>query len=596
MKRYMQALGLIIALAVAAAATAQPAEPPSGADRWHFRLEPQFFASPDAEIDARAEVRDLASQLTDASARLDTPTDLLAALAIEDQMQRTFRRHDLYLFLRFAVDTSQTDGLEAADEMRLLRGTASRTLAAAIASLSDGWLTAAMRAEPGLARYRYNLEMIRVDAAHRPSFETEAAIAAFASLHSGRDYAPAVQGLVYPPVTIDGAPVDYQAERDRIETHPDPAIRAAGERAFFAGYATQRALFAHLLSDSITGANVAARLRGFDYAIDEATAAAHLPRANYRRLLDSVARHADGFKAWGARINDPFASERNWSADESVAAIIASAAALGPAYRDAFAALLDPVNGRADFAGSGDRLPLRGTASVYPIGTSAIYMQHFGGTLLDLVVMAHEGGHAVQADLMFANQVPMVQAAGPGYFTESFGRFQELLLLDHLYSSAVGDADRMLFRDALAARLLSVFNSAEEAAIELAIHEAAGGSAPLTADRLDTLTAEAGARYSNAYGETPERRGLWMVAEGYYMAPMQELNDAYASLLAVRYYQAWRADPQGFATTYLTLLTRGYDAPPAEMLDDAVGLDLLAEDFAEATLTALDAEIAALYP
>lgn len=88
-----------------------------------------------------------------------------------------------------------------------------------------------------------------------------------------------------------------------------------------------------------------------------------------------------------------------------------------------------------------------------PTGGSAIYINAFGGSLLDLIVLAHEGGHAVQAQLMLRNNVPMAYAAGPGYFTESFGRFQELLLLDHLNRAASTVDEKRLMRDTFAARL-----------------------------------------------------------------------------------------------------------------------------------------------
>lgn len=576
---------------------AEPLAAQSGdAVEWRFRLEPQFFASPAAEIEARQELRDLADQLTQASLSLTRAADLLAALALEDRMQRAFRRHDLYHFLRFAIDTEQTGGLAVADELRQARTAASAALAASIADRPDGWVERALASESALERYRYRLQTIRSEASTRLAPGTEAALAAFAPLHSARDYTPTVQDLVFPAVRVDGKVIDFAPNRGQLESHSDPAVRLAGERALLAGYASQRALFAHLLMDSISGANAAARLRGHSDALDKAASEAHVTVEHYRGLLGAVASQAGVFKKWQARTADPFTSERRWSAAEAVAAITASAAALGPTYRGAFAALLDPANGRADLKGPGNRLPIRGTASVYPIGTSAIYLQEYKGSLLDLIVMAHEGGHAVQADLMFDNQVPMMQSAGPGYFTESFGRFQELLLLDYLFRTASSGPDRNLFRDALAARLLSVFNSAEEAAIELAIHDAASEPAPPTADLLDAVTLKAGERYSNAYRELPERRGVWMMSEGYFMAPLQELNDAYASLLAMRYYQAWRANPEQFAASYRALLSRGYNAPPAEMIKDALGLDLLSVDFAPTTLAALDAEIARLYP
>jgi oligoendopeptidase F len=214
---------------------------------------------------------------------------------------------------------------------------------------------------------------------------------------------------------------------------------------------------------------------------------------------------------------------------------------------------------------------------------------------LDLIVLAHEGGHAVQAQLMYRNNVPMAYAAGPGYFTESFGRFQELLLLDHLHGAARTREEKGLIRDAFAARLLAVFPSAEEASVELAIHKAVGEGKARTADDLDAITAASGAPYSVEYARTPERRGLWQLSEGYFMAPMQELNDAYASLLAIRYFQLYRRDPAAFRTSFLALLSNGYEAEPGELLKRYLGFDMMAPGFAQETMAALEVQIEALY-
>lgn len=301
------------------------------------------------------------------------------------------------------------------------------------------------------------------------------------------------------------------------------------------------------------------------------------------------------FKTWQRSVHDPFSRSGYWSPAAAASLITTAAEEVAPAYAAEFAALLDPVNGRTDLAGAGQRIPIQGTASVYPIGVSAIYMQQYQGDLLDLVILAHEAGHAVQAQLMFRAGVPMTYAAGPGYFTESFGRFQELLTLDRLYRSTTDPDRRAWLRDALAARLLSVFNSAEEAAVELAIHDAVRAGTAKRADDLDRVTAAASAVFTMRIAEKPEMRGLWMLSEGYYQAPFQELNDAFASLLAVRYYQLYRSNPTKFGPGYMALLSGGYSDDPRTLLRRNLAIDMAAADFVPATLSALKFEVGALY-
>jgi oligoendopeptidase F len=116
-----------------------------------------------------------------------------------------------------------------------------------------------------------------------------------------------------------------------------------------------------------------------------------------------------------------------------------------------------------------------------------------------------------------------------------------------------------------------------------------------TADDLDAITAASGAPYSVENERTPERRGLWQLSEGYFMAPMQELNDAYASMLAVRYFQLYRRDPIAFRSSFLALLSNGYGAEPGQLLKHSLGIDMMAPAFTRETMAALKVQIEALY-
>jgi oligoendopeptidase F len=588
-------LALLMGWATAAGSQAATSPVRLEAERYRFDLERNFFASPETEVAERPVLVREAAALRALASRIETPADLLAAFEADDRVQRRFRRHDLYLFLRFATDISREDGLRDADALRGTVRASRQALRRAVIARDDAWIAAALREQSGLARYAFFIATIRREAPHLLGSEQQGVVSALEPLLGAGDYPRIVNGLRFGTVEAEGRALDAGSDRAEIGASPSPQVRREGSRLLFAGYGAQRDLFAHLLVRTIAGSNALARLRGHASAEAEAAFDAYVTPEHYADLLAAVARHGDSYKQWQARAADPLAVALGWGPGEAAAAIVASAAALGPAYAREYAELLDPANGRADLAGGDRRLPMMGTASVYPTGRSAIYMQAFGGSLLELVVLAHEGGHAVQAQLMHRHGVPIAYAAGPGYFTESFGRFQELLLLDHLDRAARVPRDRTRLRDALAARLMSVFPSAEEAAVELAIHRGVSEGRIRTADDLDAATEAAGATYSIDYQRTPERRGLWMLSEGYFMAPMQELNDAYASLLAIRYFQLWRRDPARFRAGYLALLSGGYDDEPGDLLRRHLDIDMIAPGFVAETMAALQAEVAALY-
>lgn len=566
------------------------------AARYQFDLRRNFFASPAAEAAARADVLREAAAVNASAARLDGPAALLTAFEAEDRMLRLFRRHDLYLFLRYALDIRREAELSAADALRSeVRGARLR-LEQALLHLEPERIEAALRQEPRLQRYRFYIETVRRNAAHALTPEQQRVVSALEPLVGGGDYPRVVSGLRFGALDVDGRSLDVGRDRAEIAANASDQVRREGARRLMEGYRAQRTLFAFMLVQTIEAGNALAHLRSHSSSADEAAFSAYVTEAGYEAVLAEIARRGDFYKTWQRRVSrDPLATAISWRPGRAARAVIASAGGLGEAYREEFAALLDPANGRADLAGGEHRLQLTGTASVYPIGVSVIYMQDYQGSLLDLIVLAHEGGHAVQAQLMHRNGVPMVYAAGPGYFTESFGRFQELLLLDQLHREAREPGQRALLRDALAARLLAVFPSAEEGAIEFAIHKGVSNGAIRTADQLDAAALAAGSQYSIEYERMPERAGVWMMSEGYFMAPMQELSDVYASLLAVRYFALYRRDPDRFRAAYLALLSGGYDNEPAVLLAQSMGIDITAPVFAAETMTALQAEVDALY-
>lgn len=591
-------LGVFGSIGLAAAAASAAAAPEGGsatsaARVYRFDLARNFFATPTQEVADRSQLFAAIDELNRLAAKVVTRDDLIAAMIADDRAQRLFRKHDLYLFLRFAVDTREGAGLEDADAMRARLRAARATLKRRALANGDAWFDAGSLNTPEFARYGFWFAQAKREQDHQLPPEQQAVVDALEPLIGGGSYPGLVGNLAFEPVVVGRRQLDPRRNRSELQSNESPEIRRAASRQLLAGYAAKRDQLAELLVRAAKGQDALARLHKHDGAMEEAAFNAYVTPSQYRTLLTDVAQHAPVFKQWKAKVRDPFSVSAHWQPRAAANDIARSARAISPRYAAEFVALLNPANGRADLAGDGQRVPMQGAASVYPIGVSTIYMQEYQGDLLDLVILAHESGHAVQAQLMYRGSVPMAYATGPGYFTESFGRFQELVLLDELYRSTRDGPRKMLLRDALAARLLSVFNSAEEAAIELALHDAVrNGKA--SADDLDAATAKASAAYSTTVADQPEMRGVWMMSDGYYMAPFQELNDAFASLLAVRYYQLYRRDRASFGSRYMALLSGGYGESPSKLLSGHLGIDMTDPQFVTATMVALKQEIDAL--
>jgi oligoendopeptidase F len=77
-----------------------------------------------------------------------------------------------------------------------------------------------------------------------------------------------------------------------------------------------------------------------------------------------------------------------------------------------------------------------------------------------------------------------------------------------------------------------------------------------------------------------------------YEDPFYDVNYVYASLLALEYYSLYKADPQGFATRYEALLQHGFDAPPEELLQKALGIGLEPKKLVADAMRVLTAKMA----
>jgi len=59
-----------------------------------------------------------------------------------------------------------------------------------------------------------------------------------------------------------------------------------------------------------------------------------------------------------------------------------------------------------------------------------------------------------------------------------------------------------------------------------------------------------------------------------YEDPFYDINYVFGALLALNFYEMYSRDPERFVPRYLALMTNGFDAPPAVLLQRFLDLDL----------------------
>jgi oligoendopeptidase F len=166
--------------------------------------------------------------------------------------------------------------------------------------------------------------------------------------------------------------------------------------------------------------------------------------------------------------------------------ILPSLEPLGTDYTTRFAALLDPANGRLDLSGGAHRARAGTSIDAYDAPT-ALYYSGYDQSLRKASTIAHEGGHAIQRELMNAGGGPIYERSGPNYFSEGFAIFNELLLLDHATEVAKTPVEKEYALERLLSKLsLELFVSAEEAAFERSLYTQTIGQPLLDRAKIDS--------------------------------------------------------------------------------------------------------------
>ncbi len=545
--------------------------------QYHFYLARYFFASSEIERQEREKVYRKVTELERLKGKVATSAANLArALDLQAEIQSLVSRHTIYLSLRYATnirDTASRDeqtGLAADINKRL------SFLSAEFRTVNDSVFRRFVRQRPSLKRYQFYIQDYVRQKPHALS-PPQAELLATLS--------PFIQG--------------WQGEFYNQVANPK------------ADWSTLEENLAFALIRLVKARNTTARLRKHVNGPAEAYFNQYLSTREVKDLLDQLARNAALHKRYEmARVNYLkkvtgretlrfYADFRGaipgftprFNIVEATQAIKNSVTPLGPDYQREIASLLDPAYGRMDVVAGPNRSPGGFTSGFPGSVTSVFYTAGFRGTFNDVIVLTHEAGHAAQFEMMAANRVPAAYVTGSDFLKESYSYFNELLLVDSLYQRETDPKRRAFYLDQFFERAFQIFSQAWATAFEQTLYEGVAATKLTSADDLNKLMTRIGSQYSIWFEMDPDTKRDWIAIPHYFRNPLYRVNYLYARLLALKYYELYKRDPNSFVPRYLALIRDGYDAPANVLLKRFLDLDMTESRFVSGVLDSLTSKL-----
>jgi oligoendopeptidase F len=574
-------------------------------------LKRYYFASPEAEIAAHAELDSALQRFQFYKGEPTTGTRLLHEWQAYDQIRRLHHLHGGYLHLRCAQNRKDP-ACEAQQKLDALVESKTAFLDSQMLAIPPARLKSLFASQTGLQRYRFAIDDMRRDAGHILAGEQEALLDALQPELSDWQYdlyGQIVNGISFGTIPIESGALDVIRQRSALASNPDAHVREEAFKRRLNGFASQRDLLAFSLIHTVKAQDALARIHHYPDAPARKYSSLYMNPAQTRALLDEMAKHGNVAKrfeqirthdfeeaykspmqAWDLLAPQPGFVPPITPLAEAPHIFHEAFAGLGHEYPAAFDAILDPANGRADVVPGGAPNRYQGGFSIgFSGSTSILFFGRYDGTFKDLSVIAHEGGHATHRDLMSAHAVAPSYAHGPSFLFESFAMFNELILADYMAEhTADPRLQRYYLERWLGIKGLDAFYGAQDALLEQRIYDGVSAGTVRGADDLDRLTTEVNSQFSIFPGTTPDLRNSWATVSLMFEDPLYDVNYVYGGLLALKYFQLYKANREEFVPRYVALLKNGFDAPPAELLRRFLNIDLAAPSLLRDDLGLLD--------
>ncbi len=563
-----------------------------------FDFERNFFPSPGSEqaerIRYNQRVQDFGSLRGKVTASADS---LLQALQQYDSVLVEFMRHYTYHYLRFAVNTTHIASQTVYSRMEAEFTTRTKFLEAELIPIDPSTLEQYIRQKPELEAYRFAVESARRYQTHTLSLAEETSISSLEAATSQWEYnlyEILVQRTAFGRIKTSQGELDVFRQRAVISNHPERTVRKAGFKKLYAGYASQRDLYAYALINLVRRRNQLAQLHHFEDAPAEVYFNSYWSKAEVSDLLEQIGQQAGIYlnylhlraehararlgvgeaHPWDIAASAPGETLPRFSIEQATKIICQALSSLGAEYGRELEHLLDPANGRMDIL-PGKNRRAGGFSKGFPGVTTVFFSSSFAGYYNDMRVLMHESTHAIHRQLMKNHAVKATYADGPHYLFESFAILNELLLADYLYQHETNPPLRQFYLEQfLDGKGMALFFIAADAALEQSIYAEVEQGRIEAADDLDALTERNNRRFDIWISRHPELKMRWITNRLFYEDPLYNINYVFGSLLALKYYEMFMQAPGTFVEQYIALMSNGFNATPEVLLKKFLKIDL----------------------
>jgi len=454
-----------------------------------------------------------------------------------------------------------------------------------------GEALAGLIASPELETYRHLLEDLERRRAHVRSAEVEEVLAQYADV--SRASSEAFNAL-------DNADLSYgeiedetgnmvelsKARYGKFMESKDRDVRRRAFEAMAGAYTSHAHTIASLHGSSVRKDVAAARVRGYESALDEALFDDNMPTSVYHSLLETVreakpllerslnlrkrALGVDPLHRYDLRVPLARESRSEYGYRDAVEIVLQGVGALGDQYvndlRNGFDSRWVDVHET-----KGKR---SGAYSWGVYGSPPVMLMNWNGTLSDVFTLAHEAGHAMHS--YYANGAQPFHLAGyPIFLAEIASTVNEVLLTWHLLGTDEGKDPAGRF--SLLNRFVdgfegTIINQAMYADYELRTHTAAEAGQPLTLQFLNEQFGNVQAIYSPNVVVDDNTRIHWARVPHFYRA-YYVFQYATGLASAINIARAVRDEGQPARDRYLAMLAAGGSDYPLDLLK-AAGVDL----------------------
>ena len=558
------------------------------------------FAEDEAELDR------LIEEFTAFAADLTgDPKDKLAR-GIELDRKLTEKASDLFSFasLSQAVNTSDT---KAASILGRLSGkmsalAAPRTALVQYIAALDG-LQGIIDSDPLLKEHEFYLTNIRNEAKYTLSPEVEKVISLYEI--SGSSAWSDLQSFLTSTV-----PVEYEGKTTTLSDirnlayDPDPTVRKAAYEAELKSYDRIKEAVAFSLNSIKMEVIRHCQLRGYESPLDETLKNNHMKKETLDALLGAMEEYLPKFweymkakaKLLGYEGGLPFyemfaplkGNDKEYSTEDARDYLVDLFSTFDQEETDMIARAFN--ESWIDFYPHEGKVGGAFCAELSTVGQSRI-LTNFGGTLGDVVTLAHELGHAFHNHCLKDNSILNRDVSMP--VAETASTFNEVVAMNAAISMEKDPiARRALIENQLQDATQIICDIYSRYLFETAVFENRENEF-MFADRLCELMIEA---QKKAYGDGLDHEHLhpymWCCKGHYYSGHLSFYNFPYAfgGLFARGLYAKYLKDGESFVPLYKRLL-KATGTTTVEGAAEVAGIDLTDKEFWCSSLQILADEI-----